>query len=98
MPEAVTLNVALLPVQTEAFTGWVVIVIAVLIVNVATSEFIPAAVQAPGPFTIQRYWLLFIAAVTADSVSVAVVTAGLVVFHVVPPSALTSHLFPLPQP
>ena len=49
------LKVASLPVHTEALAGCAVIDTALFTVNTPAFELTPAAVQAPGPFTLQRY-------------------------------------------
>lgn len=87
VPVAVTEKVALLPVQTVIFTGWVVIAALLFTVSVAALEFKEVALQLE---TARRYWLLFIEAVTAVKVKVVVVAPGTFV-QVIPPSVLTCH-------
>ena len=60
-------------------------------VSTAAFEFMPVVVQVPE--MTQRYWLLFIPAVTAVNESDEVVTAGTILFQVVPPSVLNCQLY-----
>lgn len=87
------LKVASLPVHTEALDGCAVMLTGLSTVNVPAFDVTPAGVHAPGPFTIQRYLLLFIPAVIPFRLSVGPVAAGTTGFQVVPPSVLTSQLY-----
>ena len=85
------LKLAVVPVQVDVLAGCVVIeILAVFTVSKAVFEFTLVVGQPPD--TTQRHRLPFMPAVTAVSVSEAVVTAGDKLDHVAPPLVLTCQL------
>jgi hypothetical protein len=94
VPVAATVNVALLPEHATTEAGCVVIFAGLFTVRVTVLLVTPPGVQLDNT---TLYWLLFIAAVTAFSVSEAVV-APLTSAQVVPPLVLTCHWKETPVP